>query len=119
MGALSIKRAYEPPDQSDGRRILVDRLWPRGLSLERAAIDDWMKDIAPSSALRKWFAHDPARFAEFTRRYREELDANPEAVERLRAALRHGDATLIYSARDEVNNQARVLLDYIAGVKPG
>lgn len=83
MGTLSLKRAYVPPDPNDGIRLLIDRLWPRGVSRSEAAIDCWMKEIAPSVPLRKWFGHDPARFAEFSERYREELDENPEAVAQL------------------------------------
>lgn len=114
MGNLAIKRAYAPPVESDGKRILVDRLWPRGLSRVDAAIDEWLKDIAPSPVLRKWFGHDPARFAEFGNRYREELDANPDAVARLCAVLIERDVTLVYAARDERINHARVLADYLA-----
>jgi len=114
MGTLAIKRAYVPPDESDGTRILVDRLWPRGLSRSEVAIDEWMKDIAPSPDLRKWFGHEPARFAEFVDRYRRELDGNPEPVERLCTLLRDQDVTLVYGARDEHINQARVLADYLA-----
>ncbi len=114
MGRLAIKRAYAPPAVSDGKRILVDRLWPRGLRRADAELDDWMKDIAPSPELRKWFGHVPARFAEFGERYRKELDANPEPVERLCAMLRDQDVTLIYAARDEHINHARVLADYLA-----
>lgn len=114
MGNLAIKRAYAPPAESDGKRILVDRLWPRGLSRVDAAIDEWLKDIAPSPVLRKWFGHDPARFAEFGNRYREELDANPAPVQRLCGTLQDQDVTLVYAARDERNNHARVLSDYLA-----
>ncbi|MDE2563967.1 MAG: DUF488 family protein [Sphingomonadales bacterium] len=115
MGTLAVKRAYAPPDERDGRRILVDRLWPRGLGRANAAIDDWMKDIAPTPGLRKWFDHDPARFAQFASRYRRELDANPEPVTRLCALLQDGDVTLVYAARDERINHARVLAGYLAG----
>ena len=87
MGNLAIKRVYAPPAESDGKRILVDRLWPRGLSRSEAAIDDWIKEIAPSPALRKWFGHDPARFAEFGNLYLEELDGNPAPVVRLCGTL--------------------------------
>lgn len=114
MGRLAIKRAYVPPAVSDGKRILVDRLWPRGLRRADAELDDWMKDIAPSPELRKWFGHVPARFAEFSERYRKELDANPVPVAKLCAMLRDHDVTLVYGARDEHFNQARVLADYIA-----
>lgn len=113
MGTLAIRRAYAPPRQSDGERILVDRLWPRGLARGDAAIDEWMKEIAPSAALRKWFDHDPARFAEFVARYRAELDANPAPVQRLCAMVRQSDVTLIFGARNEQFNHARVLEAYL------
>ena len=113
MGKLTLKRAYAPPEADDGKRILVDRLWPRGLRRGDAAIDDWMKDIAPSPELRKWFDHDPARFALFGERYREELDANPGPAQTLCAMLREQDVTLVYAARDESINHARVLADYL------
>ena len=114
MGNLAIKRGYAPPAESDGKRILVDRLWPRGLSRSEAAIDDWIKEIAPSPALRKWFGHDPARFAEFGNLYLEELDGNPAPVVRLCGTLQDQDVTLVYAARDERHNHVRVLRDYLA-----
>lgn len=113
MGTLAIKRAYAPPGESDGKRILVDRLWPRGLARSDAAIDEWIKEIAPSADLRKWFNHDPARFAQFGERYRAELDANPAPVERLRAIVRHHDVTLLFGAREEQFNHARALKAYL------
>ena len=113
MGRLAFKRAYAPAEPHDGKRILVDRLWPRGLRRTDAAIDCWMKEIAPSPALRKWFDHDPARFAAFGDRYRQELDANPGPVESLCALLRKHDVTLLYGARDERINHASVLAAYL------
>lgn len=110
---LHLKRVYEAPAAGDGLRVLVDRLWPRGLSKEAAAVDLWARDVAPSAALRRWFAHDPRKWAEFQRRYGEELANNGEAVEALRQRLRAGDATLLYGARDEEHNQAVVLRDYL------
>lgn len=107
-----IKRVYLPPEPSDGRRILVDRLWPRGLTKEKAAVDLWLKDVAPSDALRKWFHHEAANWDEFRRRYEAELAANP-AVGQLREAVAAGPATLLYGARDETQNQAAVLADYL------
>ena len=109
-----LKRAYVPPEPSDGLRILVDRLWPRGVSKQKAALDEWMKDIAPSTELRQWFGHDPDRWAEFQSRYRAELEANLDAVAELISALRRGPATLVYGARDETRNDAVVLADWLA-----
>jgi uncharacterized protein YeaO (DUF488 family) len=109
---IQLKRAYEPAEKSDGTRILVDRLWPRGLTKERAAVDLWLKEVAPSHELRKWFAHDPARWKEFQTRYRKELkqsDSAAEALRVLREKAAHGRVTLLYAARDEVHNEARVL----------
>lgn len=115
-GTIAIKRAYEPPMRGDGQRVLVDRIWPRGVSREEAALDLWLKDIAPSTALRKWFGHDPARWDEFRTRYRAELAANEAAVAQLCALAAKGKVTLIYGARDEQHNQAVVLADYLTQV---
>ena len=112
MRSVAIKRAYEPPSPKDGTRILVDRLWPRGLSKAKAALDGWNKDVAPSSALRKWFDHRPERFKEFARRYLAELAHNP-AVGELRALK--GKVTLIYGARDPAVNHAVVLAKLLKG----
>ena len=112
MRSVAIKRAYEPPSPKDGTRILVDRLWPRGLSKAKAALDGWNKDVAPSSALRKWFDHRPERFKEFARRYRAELAHNP-AVAELRALK--GKVSLIYGARDPAINHAVVLAKVLKG----
>ena len=109
--SVRIKRVYTPPEKSDGTRILVDRLWPRGLTKEKARVDLWLKDIAPSTELRKWFAHDPAKWKEFQSRYRKELHKNPETVERLKEEVAKGPATLLYGARDEEHNEAAVLLE--------
>ena len=106
---VRLKRAYEPPEPADGTRILVDRLWPRGVSKAVAAIDHWAKDLAPSAALRTWFSHDPARFAEFERRYVAELRSQRAAVTELRALARKGTVTLVYAAHDEAHNDAVVL----------
>lgn len=112
---LAIKRVYEPPAAGDGHRILVDRLWPRGLSKEKAHVDLWLREVAPSTTLRRWFGHDPEKWDEFQRRYREELAANGEAVASLRKAIGKGPATLLYGAHDEQHNQAVVLRDLLAG----
>jgi uncharacterized protein YeaO (DUF488 family) len=115
---IRLKRAYEKPADTDGVRILVDRLWPRGVSKEAAALDQWMKDIAPSSALRKWFGHDPARWPEFQQRYEVELRDHSEQLAELRAAARKGPITLVYSAHDEQHNAAVVLRRLLLGRKP-
>lgn len=111
-----LKRAYEAASPDDGRRVLVDRLWPRGVNKEKAAVDLWLKEVAPSTALRQWFGHDPKRWDEFRRRYRAELAPNDEAVEQLRDVIRKGRTTLVYGARDEAHNDAVVRADYLAGV---
>jgi uncharacterized protein YeaO (DUF488 family) len=115
-GLVILKRAYEAASPEDGRRVLVDRLWPCGVTTEQAEVDLWLKEVAPSTALRQWFGHDPKRWDEFRRRYRAELDANDEAVEQLRDVIRKGRTTLVYGARDEAHNDAVVLADYLAGV---
>jgi len=106
---LRLKRAYEPAGPGDGKRILVDRLWPRGVSKGEAALDDWMKEVAPSTELRKWFGHDPGRWPEFQRRYRAELRQQGEALDRIRALAGKHVVTLVYGARDEEHNDAVVL----------
>lgn len=112
---IAIKRVYEPPADEDGHRVLVDRLWPRGLAHERAAVDEWLKEIAPSTELRRWFGHDKARWDEFHRRYRAELKGaqNREALSHLRALARKGPLTLLYAARDEEHNNAVVLQELL------
>lgn len=110
---IQIKRVYDLPARTDGLRILVDRVWPRGLSREAAALDDWMPDVAPSAALRKWFGHDPARWTAFQQRYRRELDAHPEPIHALAARIRGRRATLLFGAKDIERNQAVVLRDYL------
>lgn len=106
---LHLKRAYEPRSSTDGVRILVDRLWPRGLSKERAAINRWVKEVAPSTELRRWFGHDPKRWSEFRRRYRAELSHHKELLDELRAIAEKKPLTLVYAARDEEHNEAIVL----------
>lgn len=110
---IRIKRAYEKPSRGDGTRILVDRLWPRGVKKADASISRWMKDVAPSTQLRKWFGHDPARWEEFRRRYEAELAAKPQLIGELRELARKGPLTLVYSAHDEQHNQAIVLRDVL------
>lgn len=106
---IRLKRVYEQPARSDGERILVDRLWPRGLSKERAAVDLWMKELAPSTELRKWFAHDPAKWKEFGTRYRQELRARKDELQSIRAKAKRRTVTLVYGARDVEHNEAVVL----------
>lgn len=110
---VQIKRAYEPPSHDDGIRVLVDRLWPRGLTKTRAAVDLWLKDLAPSVRLRRWFNHDPSRWAEFKRRYHEELDAKKAAVAALVGAAKRGRVTLLFGARDHQHNNATALYAYL------
>ena len=110
---LRTRRVYEPPVGADGRRILVDRLWPRGLSKERAALDFWARTVAPSDALRRWYRHAPGKWDEFRRRYFAELDANPDGVAELRAHLGRGTATLLFGSREERLNNATALRDYL------
>jgi uncharacterized protein YeaO (DUF488 family) len=112
---IKLKRAYDPPSPEDGARILVDRLWPRGISKQKAALDRWMKDIAPSTELRKWLHHDPRRWQEFRRRYAEELRQHPDLVAELRSLARAGTITLVYAAHDEAHNDAIVLRDVLLG----
>ena len=117
---VRIKRAYEAADDGDGYRVLVDRLWPRGVSKEKAHLDAWMKEIAPSTDLRRWFDHDPARWDEFQHRYRAEL-AEPERrqlVDELVARATHGPVTLVYGARDSVFNDAVVLCAVVIAAQP-
>ena len=110
---ITIKRIYCRPQRSDGARILVDRLWPRGLSKQAAHIDHWMKDVAPSDELRKWFAHDVARWEAFRDRYRKELEAKRDELQQLRDLCRQGPVTLLFAARDEMHNQAVVIRQWL------
>ena len=112
---VKLKRAYDVPSRSDGKRVLIDRLWPRGVKKTEAKIDEWMKDIAPSTKLRKWFGHEPARWPEFRRRYEAEVRDHPEQLERLRMLAREGPLTLVFSAHDEDHNDAVVLRELILG----
>ena len=106
---VRIKRVYEPASVADGRRILVERLWPRGLTKQKARVNLWLKDIAPSPGLRMWFGHDPKKWAAFQRRYTAELKANGQALQRLRAVAAAGNVTLVFATRDEQHNSAVVL----------
>jgi len=110
---IRLKRAYDPPEAGEGSRFLVDHLWPRGVKKEALQLDAWLKDAAPSSELRRWFGHDPAKWQEFQMRYAQELDGEPEAWKPLLQAAKQGDITLIYSARDNDHNNAVVLKAYL------
>jgi uncharacterized protein YeaO (DUF488 family) len=114
---IQVKRVYEKPSRKDGVRILVDRLWPRGLTKERAAVNLWLKDVAPSSELRKWFGHDPAKWKEFQVRYRRELRQKKDALALLKQKSEDRTVTLVYGARDEQHNEALVLRKLVEGRK--
>lgn len=113
--SIKLKRAYERPATSDGTRVLIDRLWPRGLKKADAAIDRWIKDVSPSTTLRKWFGHDPDRWQEFKKRYVAEIRKHPEPLAELRDLVREGPVTLVYSAHDELHNNALVLKSILLG----
>jgi len=110
---IQLKRVYEPPERADGCRVLVDRLWPRGLPREKVRIDEWRKDLAPSDALRRWFGHDPMKRSEFKRRYRQELSRKRAEIKSLAEEARHGTITPVYGARDEQHNNAVVLKELL------
>jgi uncharacterized protein YeaO (DUF488 family) len=114
---IKMKRVYESASRQDGLRVLVDRLWPRGLTKERAAVDWWAKDVAPSTELRKWFAHDPAKWKQFQTRYRKELQKKKDVLELLNKVSRRRTVTLVYGARDEEHNEARVLKSILDSAK--
>lgn len=110
---VRIKRMYDPPEPGDGRRLLTDRLWPRGMTKEAARIDDWIKELAPSTELRTWFGHDPAKWDEFKARYKEELQAKADLLAKLRAEAKKGTITLLFAARDTEHNNAVVLKEML------
>ncbi len=110
---IKLKRVYEQPDKNDGERILVDRLWPRGLTKEKASVDLWLKEIAPSTELRKWFAHDPKKWKSFRGRYQTELRNKKELIKVLKQKAREGTITIVYGARDEKHNEALVLKQFL------
>lgn len=112
---IRLKRAYEPPAKDDGVRLLVERLWPRGLTKERAAIDDWVRGVAPSQGLRQWYGHDLKKWDAFRERYLDELRANAWAVGRLRERLRKGPVTFVFAAKDEEHSSARLLKEFMEG----
>jgi uncharacterized protein YeaO (DUF488 family) len=111
--SVSIKRAYDPPAAEDGLRVLVDRLWPRGLAKDKAKIDHWLREVAPSDELRRWFGHDPERWQEFRQRYAAELKENPAGLDELAAICRTGHVTLLFAARDDIHNNAAALAELL------
>jgi len=114
---IQVKRIYDKPSRKDGLRVLVDRLWPRGLTKERAAVKLWLKDVAPSTELRKWYGHDPAKWKEFQVRYRKELRMKKDALKQLKHESEEQTVTLVYGARDEEHNEALVLKKILEGSK--
>lgn len=114
---ISIKRVYEEPNKDDGKRILIDRLWPRGLTKEKAKVDLWFKDIAPSTELRQWFGHDPTKWAEFQSRYTKELNSNSIKVTELKKEIAKSNTTLVYGAKDKEHNDAVVIKAYLENSK--
>jgi len=110
---IQTKRAYEPTSETDGARILVERLWPRGIKKEALSLDTWLKDVAPSTELRQWFQHDPAKWHEFRKRYSRELEENPEPWQQLLSRARRGKLTLVYSSHDEEHNNAVALRQFL------
>jgi uncharacterized protein YeaO (DUF488 family) len=116
---IKIKRIYDAPSDDDGSRILVDRLWPRGLSKEKARVDLWLKEIAPSNELRKWYAHDPKKWAEFRKKYFNDLDTKRELVNQIVQKMKEGDVSLLYSSKEEKINNAVALKEYIEKRKKG
>lgn len=112
---VRVKRIYDPADAADGYRVLIDHVWPRGVSRERAKLDEWARELAPSDELRTWFDHRPERFTQFRTRYRKELSNDPDEIERLRALAGRGPVTVVYAARDERHNNAVVLAELLRG----
>ena len=110
---LKLKRAYDPVSHTDGTRVLVERLWPRGVSKAQLRVDVWLKEVSPTTELRKWFGHDPAKWSRFRTRYFRELDSHPQAWRPIVSAARRGTVTLVYSSRDQRHNNAVALLDYV------
>jgi len=111
---IQIKRVYDPPGTEDGKRILVDRLWPRGIKKENLKMDEWLKEIAPSDRLRKWFSHDPRRYEEFKKKYTEELEDKSEILKRIKSEAKRGRVTILFSARDTEHNNATVLEELLS-----
>lgn len=110
---LALKRVYEAPEKEDGYRILVDRIWPRGVKKETANLDLWLKEVAPTTELRKWFGHDAEKWEDFQKKYKKELKDHEEEIQKIKAPLKKGKVTLVYAAKDEAHNQAVVLKDFL------
>jgi len=110
---IKLKKVYDPPSKEDGARVLVERLWPRGIKKEDLKMDAWLKNLAPSTTLRKWFSHDPAKWKEFQEKYFAELDADAEALEQIKSYLAKGTTTLLYSSKDSEHNNAVSLKNYL------
>jgi uncharacterized protein YeaO (DUF488 family) len=117
--AIQLKRAYEKPAKSDGFRVLIDRLWPRGVRKEDLKLDQWLRELGPSTELRKWFGHDPERWEEFRKRYFRELDSHPKEIRQLRAKMRQGPLTLVFGSKEERFNDATALKEYLGGRRRG
>jgi uncharacterized protein YeaO (DUF488 family) len=111
--SIQLKRAYDKPEKSDGYRVLIDRVWPRGVRKEDLKLDEWLRALAPSTELRRWFGHDPAKWEEFRRRYFQELDAHPGEIRKLRAKMREGSLTIVFGSREERFNNATALKEYL------
>ena len=111
--AIQLKRAYDKPQKTDGRRILIDRVWPRGVRKEDLKLDEWLKDLAPSTELRRWFGHDPEKWEEFRRRYFQELDAHPDTIRQLRTKMREGPLTIVFGSKEQRFNNAVALKEYL------
>jgi uncharacterized protein YeaO (DUF488 family) len=111
--AIQLKRAYEKPARGDGYRVLIDRIWPRGVRKEDLQVDEWLRDLAPSTALRQWFGHDPEKWDVFRQRYFRELDAHPDLIQKLRAKMRQGTLTIVFGSKEERFNNAVVLKEYL------
>lgn len=114
---IFLKRVYEKPAAEDGKRILVERLWPRGLKKEEAKIDEWIKDVAPSTELRKWYSHDPAKWAEFKKRYWQELEAKKDVISKLAKESKQGQVTIVFGSKEEKLNSAAALKEYVESIK--
>jgi len=116
--AIQVKRAYDKPQKSDGFRVLIDRIWPRGIRKEELKLDEWLKTLAPSTELRQWFGHDPQKWDEFRTRYFQELDAHPDEIQKLRAKAREGPLTIVFGSKEERFNNATALKEHLESRRP-